>query len=177
MSTFIYCIVASYTFTKIIFHAHGSFYSATGLSFQYLLDQDVLDILRTNQRDQRGWPVLTVESEMNDDSKSTNERGPWLVGTLGSSYRYKRLFPALAALVSPVLNIFPRRTVHCFILCVSIPSNSNLGRQSCRDACLWRYGTGTPYFAAEHFFPDILRRTLCIRTCTCTIVLNSILHI
>jgi hypothetical protein len=27
-----------------------------------------------------GWPLLTVESEVNGDSKSTNERGPSLVG-------------------------------------------------------------------------------------------------
>jgi hypothetical protein len=28
-----------------------------------------------------GWPLLTVETEVNGDSQSTNERGiPWLVG-------------------------------------------------------------------------------------------------
>ncbi len=30
-----------------------------------------------------GWPLLTVETEVNGDSKSTNERGPyfgWFVG-------------------------------------------------------------------------------------------------
>jgi hypothetical protein len=27
-----------------------------------------------------GWPPLTVESEVNGDSKRTNERGPFLVG-------------------------------------------------------------------------------------------------
>jgi hypothetical protein len=34
-----------------------------------------------DQRDHRGeWPLLTVETEVNGDSKSTNERGyPWLV--------------------------------------------------------------------------------------------------
>jgi hypothetical protein len=31
-----------------------------------------------------GWPLLTVETEENGDSKSTNERGPSLVGSLGS---------------------------------------------------------------------------------------------
>ncbi|MFN9908250.1 MAG: hypothetical protein ACK56F_19330 [bacterium] len=29
-----------------------------------------------------GWPLLTVETEVNGDSKSTNERGPALVGSL-----------------------------------------------------------------------------------------------
>ncbi len=27
------------------------------------------------------WPLLTVETEVNGDSKSTNERGPSLVGS------------------------------------------------------------------------------------------------
>ncbi len=27
-----------------------------------------------------GWPLLTVETEVNGDSKSTNERGPSFVG-------------------------------------------------------------------------------------------------
>ncbi len=46
------------------------------------------------------------------DSKSTNERGISLVGSLGSSCRYKRLF----ALVSPVQNIL-FLTVHYINLC------------------------------------------------------------
>jgi hypothetical protein len=29
-----------------------------------------------------GWPLLTVETEVNGDSKRTNERGPFLVGSL-----------------------------------------------------------------------------------------------
>jgi hypothetical protein len=34
-------------------------------------------------RDTReGWPLLTVEIEANGDSKSTNDRGPSLVGSL-----------------------------------------------------------------------------------------------
>ncbi len=35
------------------------------------------------ERLERGWPLLTVESEVNWDSKRTNERGPSLVGSLG----------------------------------------------------------------------------------------------
>ncbi len=39
-----------------------------------------------NTRETReGWPLLTVETEVNGDSKSTDERGPSLVGgSLGS---------------------------------------------------------------------------------------------
>ncbi len=42
-----------------------------------------------------GWPLLTVETEANRDSKSTNERGPSLFGSLGSSCRYKRFLSCL----------------------------------------------------------------------------------
>jgi hypothetical protein len=60
-----------------------------------------------DQRDYReGWPLLTVETEVNGDSESTNERGPSFVGSLGLSCRYKIFFSALAALVIPVQNIF-----------------------------------------------------------------------
>jgi hypothetical protein len=37
-----------------------------------------------------GWPLLTVETEVNGDAESTNERGPSLVGSLSLSCRYKR---------------------------------------------------------------------------------------
>ncbi len=42
-----------------------------------------------------GWPLLTVETEVNGDLKSTNERGPSLVGSLGLSCwcYYNRFFP------------------------------------------------------------------------------------
>jgi hypothetical protein len=54
-----------------------------------------------------GWPLLIVETEANGDSKSTNERAPSLVGSLGSSSRpYTRFFSALAARVGHVQNIF-----------------------------------------------------------------------
>ncbi len=36
------------------------------------------------------WPLLTVETEVNWDYKSTNERGPFLVGSLVLSCWYKR---------------------------------------------------------------------------------------
>jgi hypothetical protein len=37
---------------------------------------------------------MTVETEVNGDSKSTNERGPSLVGSLSLLSRYKSLFSA-----------------------------------------------------------------------------------
>jgi hypothetical protein len=62
--------------------------------------------------------MLTVETEVNGDSKSTNERGPSLVGSLGWAIT-KDFNPALAALVSSVQNIF-LLTVYNLNLCVPI---------------------------------------------------------
>ncbi len=76
-----------------------------------------------------GGPLPTVETEVNGDSKSTNERGPSLVGSLGSSCRCKRLFPAFAALVSPVQNIL-FLTAHYFNLCVSIAQQPGQGSRA-----------------------------------------------
>ena len=55
-----------------------------------------------------GCAILTVETEVNGDSKSTNERGPSLVGSLGLD-----ICLALVALVGPVQNIF-FLTIHNF---------------------------------------------------------------
>jgi hypothetical protein len=38
------------------------------------------------------WPLLTVEAEVNGDSKSTNERGPSLVGSLGVAVTVQEIF-------------------------------------------------------------------------------------
>ncbi len=53
-----------------------------------------------------GWPLLTIDTKANGDSKSTQVRGPSLVGLLGLSCQYKRFFPALAALVGQIQNSF-----------------------------------------------------------------------
>jgi hypothetical protein len=50
--------------------------------------------------------LLTVETEVNGDSKSTNERGSSLVGSLGFSCRYKRFLFLLGCYSGPVQNIF-----------------------------------------------------------------------
>jgi hypothetical protein len=52
------------------------------------------------QRDQ------SVETKVNGDSKSTNERGPSLVGSMGSSCTYKRLLSCLCLLWSAQYKIF-----------------------------------------------------------------------
>jgi hypothetical protein len=49
-----------------------------------------------------GWPLLTVETEVNRDSKSANERGPSLVGLVRWAYRggTRDFCSALAALAA-----------------------------------------------------------------------------
>ncbi len=59
------------------------------------------------------WALLTVETEVNGDSTSTNDRGPFLVGSLGLLCRSREFSSVLAALVGPVQNIF-FLTVHYF---------------------------------------------------------------
>jgi hypothetical protein len=65
-----------------------------------------------------GWPLLTVETEMNGDPKSTNEGVfflGWFVGLVVC--RYKRFYHVLAAPVGPVQNIFfSHRTLFRFIV-------------------------------------------------------------
>jgi hypothetical protein len=60
--------------------------------------------------------MLTVETKVNRDSKSTNERGPSLVGSLGMSCRYKRFLFCLGC--SSRLSteyVFPHRTLFQFL--------------------------------------------------------------
>ncbi len=64
------------------------------------------------------WPLLTVETETNGNLWSTNEGVlPWLVRCAHRAGK-RDFYPALAALVSPVENIF-FLTLHYFNLCIS----------------------------------------------------------
>ncbi len=87
-----------------------------------------------------GWcALLIVETEANGDSKSSNERGPSMVGSLGSSCLYKRFCPALAALVGPVENIF-FGTLHYFNSFVPIAQHAGQAVVQSRlslNVCLW----------------------------------------
>ncbi len=85
---------------------------------------------------------LTAVSQVNGDSKSSNERGPFLVGSLGFSCRCKRFYPGLAALLILIKKCL---TAHFFILFVPTTHYlANLGRHSCRTACLWKSFSGKP---------------------------------
>ncbi len=85
------------------------------------------------------WPLLTVETEVNGDSKSTNERCPSLVGHCPCFSVTRDFFSALAALVVSVQNIV-FLTVHYFNSFVPIAQQSGqavvLGCLSL-SICLW----------------------------------------
>ncbi len=53
-----------------------------------------------------GWPLLTVETEANEDSKTANARGPFLVGSFGFLGRYK----VLSWLGCPLCPVVPVQT-------------------------------------------------------------------
>ncbi len=69
---------------------------------------------------------------MYGDSKSTNERGPCLVGLLGLSCRYKRFLFCLGCSSRPGIIFSSPYTISIPLA----PSPSMLGRQSCWVACL-----------------------------------------
>jgi hypothetical protein len=60
------------------------------------------------------WPLLTVEAEVNGDSKSTNERGLSLVGSIGLSCWYKRFLFCLGCPSRPGTKYFFFLAVHYF---------------------------------------------------------------
>ncbi len=55
-----------------------------------------------NRETREGWPLLTVETEKNGNSKTTTERGPSLVGSLGLPTGTRNFCSTLAVLVGPV---------------------------------------------------------------------------
>jgi hypothetical protein len=77
--------------------------------------------------------LLTVEVEVNGDSKSTNERGPSLVISLCLSCRYKRFLFSLGCSSGQLQNIF-FLTLHFFNFFVPIAQKAGqaavLGRLS-----------------------------------------------
>ncbi len=79
------------------------------------------------------WPLLSVETEINGDTKSANERGlPWLVPWACRTSPRDFCF-ALAALYSPVQNMFFLTNTISIPL---FPSPRKPGRQPYWVACL-----------------------------------------
>ncbi len=62
----------------------------------------------------QGWPLLTVETEVNGDSKSKNEGCPCLVGSSGLSCRCKRFLISLGCSSRPSTKYIFFFTVHYF---------------------------------------------------------------
>jgi hypothetical protein len=82
-----------------------------------------------------GWPLLTVETEVDGDLKSAYERGSSLVGSLGLLCRYKRFLFCLGCSSRPYTKyFFPHRTLFQY-LCPQCPAS---WADSCAgtDACL-----------------------------------------
>ncbi len=104
------------------------------------------------QRDQTGVATADCWAEVKGDSKSTDKRGPSLVCSLGLSSRYKILFILPWLLWSAQYKIiFFYRTLFQFYVS---SSSSNLGRQSCRAACLWMCVSGHCRVQYPEHFPD-----------------------
>jgi hypothetical protein len=54
-----------------------------------------------SRKAREGWPLLTVETEVNGDSGRTYVGGPSLVGSLGLSCRYMKFFSCLGCRSRP----------------------------------------------------------------------------
>jgi hypothetical protein len=88
-----------------------------------------------NSATERGWPLLTVETEVNGDSKRTHERAPFLVGSLGLLWPVQEFFcSALFALNRPsTKKILPHRTL---FQCLSPHRTASWAGSRCWVACL-----------------------------------------
>jgi hypothetical protein len=93
----------------------------------------------TCRETRKGRALLTAKTEVNGDSKRTNERGPCLVGLLGLPCRYKRFMFCLGWSSRPVQNLF-FLTIHYFNFFVLIAQQGGQvavpGRLS-PSVCLW----------------------------------------
>jgi hypothetical protein len=88
------------------------------------------DLVPPRPRETReGWPLLTVETKVNGDSKSTNEKGPSLVGRLASRAGIRDICSALAALIAQVQNSFSSQYEYTIPFPL-LPSLCKLGRGS-----------------------------------------------
>jgi hypothetical protein len=94
------------------------------------------------ERASEGWLLLNVENEASGDSWSTNERGPSLIGSLGSSCWYNRFLSCFGCSSQPSTKCnFPHRTLFHFISPLR-PATWPVARQSCWVASL--------YFSAQN---------------------------
>ena len=83
------------------------------------------------ERPREGWPLLTVETYVGTQRVHTKGVLPWFVRRARRAGT-RDLYPALAALVSPV-----KKILFSSPYTVSIYVSPSPWAQSCRDACLW----------------------------------------
>jgi hypothetical protein len=76
------------------------------IKFQLAISHSDGEIFDGNRETVESWPLLTVEIESNGDSKSTNERGPSLVSSLGLSCRYKGFLSRIGSSNQPSTQYF-----------------------------------------------------------------------
>ncbi len=89
--------------------------------------------------------MLTVETEVNGDSKSTNDRGPSLVSSICLLCRYNRfLFSPGCSSRPNIIYFFPHRTLFLF-LCPQTGQAAVLDRLSL-STYLW--SPATTYFSS-----------------------------
>ena len=84
--------------------------------------------------------MLTVETEANGDSRSTNERSPSLVGSLGSSCQYKIFLSCLGCSSRPSVKYFGPHGALFKFLCPHSPArraDSRAGSPVSLNMCLW----------------------------------------
>jgi hypothetical protein len=83
-------------------------------------------VLVSTRETREGWPLLTVGTEVNGDSKSIHilyEQDPSFGWFTGLVVLVQEIFsPALAALVGPVQFFFSRQTLFQFI-CLHLPAS------------------------------------------------------
>ncbi len=90
----------------------------------------------TPRETREGWPLLTVEIELNGDSKSTNERSHSLLGSLGLSCRYKRFLFCLGCSSRPIFFSSYTISIRLFPIAQQAGRAAVLGRLSL-SMCLW----------------------------------------
>ncbi len=106
-----------------------------------------------SERPERGGPCWLLKLRWTGTQNKL--KGSSLVHSLGSSCLYKRLLPCLGCLGQPTTNnFFPHRTLFQF-MCPHLASN--LGRQSCRAACLWMYVSGCTECNQRHTLPTAFK--------------------
>jgi hypothetical protein len=106
-----------WSFLQIDSTTESHYFRSIRFTFDFRRNSKFLSALARSilaRKTREGWPLLTVETEVNGDSLNTNERDPSLIGALCLSCR--GFCSAPAAQVGPVQNnFFSHRTLFQFL--------------------------------------------------------------